>query len=461
MASEPVHTPSIPVPPHGSRREVLSMAWPIWISMISVTVKGTVDMMMVGSLGADELAGVGLAGILAFNVICFGMGVLRGQKALVSQYLGAGDTGESFRYGMHGFYLACIFAAICLAAAFSLSEPFLALAGGSELSQRAMAAGSDYFDMRLAWAGSMFLYLAAGEYLRATERTRMPMIADLVSQPLNILLNYALIFGHFGCPELGVAGAAIGTGLSDLASLALLLALSWKTPSRKLLSLSPRRLWRALGVGSASGIQMVLEIGSFSLVTYFISILGTDDTAAHAATISILHFSFMSAIAIGDGGSVLVGKYVGALDWEAAERSLGSMLRLNILVMLACGAVFVLFGEGLMGLYLEETEPVAIGKNLLIIAALWQLGDAFQISYRFALRAAGDHNWVMWTGILTAWLLTVPSSAFAIWFLEGDVVTVWWCWNLPMYFGAWLFRRRWKSGRWRELRLVEDQVPAP
>ena len=159
---------------------------------------------------------------------------------------------------------------------------------------------------------------------------------------------------------------------------------------------------------------------------------------------------------IGDGGSVLVGKYVGALDWEAAERSLRSMLRLNILVMLVCGAVFALFGEVLMGLYLEEAEPVSIGKSLLLIAALWQLGDAFQISYRFALRSAGDHNWVMWTAIITAWLLTVPASAFAIWILDGDVVTVWWCWNLPMYFGAWLFRRRWKSGKWRALRLVED-----
>ena len=451
--------PQTSSPQHdGSRRQVFAMGWPIWISLISVTIKSVVDMMMVGTLGTDELAGVGFAGVVVFNILCFGVGVLRGQKSLISQYLGANKPTEAFRYGVHAFYLSCIFGLCCLGLAL-VQNNFFEIFASPALSSRTIEAGNDYFNTRLAWGGSMFSILAIGEYLRATGRTKLPMIADLISQPLNVILNYALIFGHFGCPELGVVGAAIGTGIADLLAALLMLVIIRKPLEIQQIALSWYHLKRAFEVGASNGVQFTLEIGSFTLITYFIGYLGTNDLAAHSATINIMHFSFMTAVALADGGSVLIGKYVGANQWTTVERTLRSMIEITLPLMIGIGLIFFFFGEELIGLYVDDPIPIAIGAKLLVVAAAWQIGDAFQICLRFALRTAGDHNWVMWAGILTSWGLSVPAAAFAIWGLDGDVVTVWWVWNFQVYLCTLIFWKRWKNGQWKKKRLVREDQP--
>ncbi len=446
----------------GSRREIFSLAWPIWISMTSVTIKGVVDMIMVGELGTSAVAGVGLAGVLAFNVLCFAMGVLRSQKPLISQYIGAGDSQESFRYGVQGWWLACLFAVISLVIALAQDDLFMVISSSASLNPDALRFGREYFDSRLAWGGTMLLYLAVSEYLRGTGRTRLPMVADLVSQPLNIVCNYALIFGAWGFPKMGVAGAAVGTGIADLLSLIIILAFSKKPGLWSQLGFNWKRFKRVFTVGAAGGIQFTVEVGAFSLITFLIGYISTEDLAAHSAVINILHFSFMSAVALADGGAVLIGRYVGALDWAGAERTIRGMLQLAIPVMLGIGLLFWVLGEHIMHLYVRGGDPelqaqtIALGRRLLLVAAVWQLGDAFQIVYRFALRATGDHTWVMWVGLGCAWVVSAPMAAFGVFVLDGDVVTVWWLWNAEIYIGALIFLYRWKNGKWKLKRLVED-----
>ncbi|MDP6850054.1 MAG: MATE family efflux transporter [Planctomycetota bacterium] len=447
----------------GSIREIMHISWPIWVSMISLTLKGVVDTIMIGHLGTDALAGVGFAGVLVFNVLCFGMGVLRGQKSLVSQYLGAGERKTAFYFGVQAFWIGLLFSVLCVFAGLWQETWFLSIANKANLSESSLDMGRRYFDTRLVWAGAFLLQIAVSEYLRGTGRTRLPMAADLISQPLNVLFNYALIFGKFGAPELGVEGAAIGTGLADLASLILLLGFGRAKVSLEDLKLQPKRWWRALRVGTAGGIQFTIEVGAYTLLTFFIGFISTQDLAAHNAAISILHFSFMSAVALGDGGSVLIGRYVGSLDWELARKTLRNMLGLMIVVMVVMGALFVTFGREIMLLYIADPDPevmertIRLGIRLLWVAAVFQIGDAIQIAFRFSLRAAGDHTWVMWAGILCSWLLTVPLAATAVFLMKGDAATVWWMWNFEIYLGGFFFYRRWRSGAWQAKRLVQDR----
>ncbi len=460
---------SLPVP--GSRREVLLLAWPIGVSMISYTLKGVVDALMVGRLGVEALAGMGLATVLSFTVLAFAMGLLRGQKSLISQHRGAGDPARGLSFGAQAFYLAALLGLGTLLLSQAVPALFPRLPGTHDLSPEARSMAASYLEVRLQWSLPYLLALSLAEYYRATERTRLPMAADLLAHPLNILFNWALIFGHLGLPRLGVRGAALGTGLADSVSLALLLGLGaglrHRTPAWAELRPHWKRLRRVFEVGFALGFQFFLEVTAFSLATVFIAELGDIALAAHNASIQILHFSFMPAVALGDAGSVLVGRSVGRRDWSAAERALRSVLQLTVPLMGGMGLVFLLAGAPLQRLFLHHADPgfearaVTLGAGILAAGAVWQLADALQIAYRFGLRAAGDHRWVMRTGILCSWGLSVPLLYLAVHHWGMGPVEVWLLWSAELYLGALLFRRRWRSGVWREKRLVEEGPPPP
>jgi Na+-driven multidrug efflux pump len=150
--------------------------------MMSFTMKGFIDMAMVGELGTDVLGAVGIGSVAAWVALTFPWGILRGQRPLV--------------------------------------------AGSTDLPTEAVGHGRDYFQTRMAWALPTLLTMAIAEYLRSVGKTRVPMVVDLLVHPLNVLFNWMLIFGHLGLPEMGAKGAALGTGLADVVGLLLLLFLA-------------------------------------------------------------------------------------------------------------------------------------------------------------------------------------------------------------------------------------------
>jgi Na+-driven multidrug efflux pump len=102
-------------------------------------------------------------------------------------------------------------------------------------------------------------------------------------------------------------------------------------------------------------------------------------------------------------------------------------------------------------------HAIELGGRVLVAAAFWQFWDALQIVFRFSLRAAGDHRWVMWVGILNSWLISVPLVFAVVHWWHGGVVHVWWVWSAEIIVGTLIFTRRWRSGTWRLKRLVRDE----
>ena len=445
----------------GSRRHVAVMAWPIGVSMVSMTLKGAIDMFMVGQLGAEAVAAVGFAGMVAWNLVAGPMGVFRGQRPLVSQYLGAGDPKAAFEFGAHAVYLA----AVCGVALLFLSQwapEFMHwIVQSTEMTEKSGQLSGDYLQVRMAWSGPWLLALSVGEYLRSVGRPRISMAADLICHPLNILLSWCFIFGHFGFPSMGVRGAALGTGIADL--LAMLTMFWLAKPETKIIP--PKYQWnrmkKVLSTGITGGIQFSLESVSYGIITFFVARLGTVPMAVHQIGITLIHLSMMPGVAIADGASILVGQFTGEKKWKLVRDSTTHALQIMLPFVLSMGVIYWFGGRWLVSLYLPADDPhyaesLALGAGLMIAAAIWQFGDAFQFTYRFSLRAAGDHHWVMRTGILCSWVISVPLAWAVVEVFDGGVVAVWMAWNGEIYFGAWLFWRRWRSGIWMKKRLVED-----
>lgn len=432
--------------------------------MISFTLKGFIDMLLVGKLGIEQLGAVGLASVMAWNIIAFPMGMLRGQRPLVSQYMGAGDREAAFSYGMHAFYLAVVWGAVC----FLVSEPIAAwvidITASEKLSPAARVFAREYLETRIAWAGTTLMMIAVAEYLRSTSRPRIGMAADLLAHPTNICLSWVLIFGLFGMPELGVRGAAVGTGLADLLALVIMVYLVRpRTPvPREALVYRWKRMKRVLSTGITAGIQFSIESGAFAIITVMIGSLGTVALAVHQAAIQLVHLSIMPAVAVGDGGSTLVGRYMGEKKFEYVERALRSTVKITSIFMALMGLVYLAFGRELISIFFQVSDPhydeaLTLGAKVMIAAAVWQIADSYQISYRFCLRAAGDHHWVMYTGILCSWVLSVPLAWAVVKVFDGDLADVWFAWNLEIFLGSLIFWWRWRSGAWRNKRMVEDE----
>lgn len=457
-------------PTPGSKREVAQLAWPLGVSMLSLTFKGLADTVMVGHLGANELAGVGFGGVVAFLVIALGMGTLRGVKPMVSQHVGAGDEKTAFQFGVQGVWLAVMFGLGGLLLASPLAHTIGLLSGG-HMSEAVLDNSKDYFSLRVGLSGTYLLTLGLGEFLRATGRQRLPMKTDLVSQPLNILFNYMLIYGKFGAPELGVRGAAIGTGLADGLAFVVLLYLAGRSRrgpvGLKALLLIPEKFKRLLFFGFPMGLQFMVEVGSFTFITAWIGSLGAVSLAAHQIAIQVLHVSFLPGIAIGDAASILVGRAVGAVNWTLARQTVRSTLTLTVALMLSIGLLLVLFARPISALFIHDPDPsitaevIDVGKQLLWVSALWQFFDALQIVYRMSLRGAGDNKWVAWVGISVSWLIAVPLAWVAIFLLHLSVVGVWLVWLVELALGAWIFHRRWAGDVWKSKRLVQDAPIQP
>ena len=460
-------------PLSGSRVEVLRLAWPILVSMLSFSLKGFMDTVMVGRLGTGALGAVGIASVATWAAITFPWGTLRGQRPLVSQYLGAGQPQMAFSFGVHGIYLALGCGLLLFTFAGPLSSLVQQFVGSTTLEPEGVAIAKDYFAMRLRWATPLLCFFAISEYLRSTGRTRLPMAVDLVSHPLNLLFNYGLIFGNLGLPQLGARGAAIGTGLADTCALLLLL---WVLRTERARSAAPdwarlreamrfhgSRLKEVVKVGLSGGLQFSFETFAFLAITWLVGQTGQQVAlAVHQTGIQLIHLSLMPTIAVADAASVLIGRAVGAMRWDEVSRILRSALQIVVPFMGAMALLFLLAGRQLVGLILKDSDPATmeialqLGAGVMAAAALWQLGDALQIVFRFALRATGDHRWVMATGILCSWVLSLPLVAMVVLWFDGDVTQVWLVWAAEIFIGDAIFIWRWRSGAWRLRRLVKD-----
>ncbi len=448
------------------RREVLRLAWPIGVSMTSLTLKGFVDMAMIGRLGVDELGGAGLAAVCTWSALTFPWGVLRGQRPLVAQYVGAKRRAMAFSFGIHAFHLAVLAGLALLLAAPALGRLMTAFAGATDLPTHGVVVAGDYFRTRMQWALPLLVTTAVAEYLRSLGRTRLPMAVDLLVHPVNVFFNWVLVFGHFGVPALGARGAALGTGIADTIGLLLILSLARQDGGPNLVRvlaaarLRLSRLARVVSVGLTGGVQFALESVAFVFITWLVGHTGEVALAVHQAGIQIVHLSLLPAVAVADAGSILIGRAVGRGDLAAARRSLRAVLEIVTPFMAAMGVLFLLRGRALAGIFLHAPDPavheaaLALAAGVMAAAALWQIGDAFQVTFRFALRATGDHQWVMWTGILCAWLLSLPLASWVVFGLDGDVTDVWLVWAAEIFAGSAVFVWRWRSGAWQRKGLV-------
>ena len=242
------------------------------------------------------------------------------------------------------------------------------------------------------------------------------MWVEIFANLTNIVFDYLLIFGKFGFPRLGVAGAAIATVISGgvAASIYLIIFLSRKTDQqfqvRTYCQLQPSQIRRLLRIGLPMGVQGMLDIGNFTVFSAMIGRMGNAELAANTAAITLLHTSFMPLIGISLAATTLVGQYIGSGRHHHARESGYTAIKIGIAYTSLMAVLFFTIPDTLLALVTDDPNVVKLGSKILFLAAIFQLSDGCGICSSGALKGAGDTFFTMIVGISYGWLLFLPLS---------------------------------------------------
>lgn len=421
-------------------RELLKLAWPITVSMISYSTMTLASTAFVASVGADELAGVGLGAVVGFALLCFGIGLLRGAKTLVSQAVGANrrELIPDLLGGALGLALAF---GVLAAIVGHLIAPLLV---GFSASARAGHFAAQYLVIRSLGAPLVLVYAAVREARYGEGDTRGPMRASIAGNAINIAADVVLIL----VLGMGVEGAALATILGTLTEM---LVLGW--PLRAQLR---RVRWRATAVrevwaqGVPNGLQFLMEVGVFLILTIMVARMSAIDGAAHQMVLHLINVSFLPAHALAEAAAVLVGQAVGAGKDALVPRVAKRALLIGVLYSGACVVGFTLLGGTIVRAMAAGDAALAERATMLIhVGIAFLVADAANVIARGVLRGASDVRYAAIVGIITSWL-TTPPLAWLLGIHAGlGAFGGWIGLAIEIFVGASLFWLRVLRGGWR------------
>jgi len=421
-------------------RALLRLAWPITVSMMSFSTMTLASTAFVARVGSDELAGVGLAGVVGFALVCFGIGLLRGAKTLVSQAVGAGRRDRIPELVGAALALAVALGVLALV----LGQVVAPLVASLSASSRAGAFASQYLAIRSLGAPLVLVYAALREARYGVGDTRSPMRASLVGNGVNIALDATLILGL----GWGVRGAAIATICGDGTALVLL---AW--PMRGQLGrvrVTRRALRDTWNQGVPNGLQFVMEVGSFLILTVMVARMSALDGAAHQMVLHLVNVSFLPAHSLAEAAAVLVGQAVGAGRDELVPRVAKRALAIGAGYSSACVIAFAILGGAIAtGLAAGDDALASRATTLVHVSLAFLVADAANVIARGVLRGASDVRYAAMVGIATSWLTTPPLAWLLGMRMGQGAVGGWIGLAIEIIVGASLFWLRVWRGGWR------------
>lgn len=438
------------------RRELVNLTFPIFVETLLIMLLGAVDTFMLSHYSDNTVAAVGLVNQLLMFVFLIFEVTTQGTSVFCSQYIGAGQKKNMLQVvGVSLLFNGCVGIAI---------SSFLYFKGTAllelmNLRPELMPDGETYMRIVGGFAFTQSVSFTLSAILRSANKAYYPMLITLLVNVLNFFGNYALIFGKFGFPEMGVEGAAISTSFSRCVAMGLLFIILFRKVIRRLPLWYFRpfpwdKLKNVLRIGIPSAGEQVSYSGSQVVITYFINMLGNEALAARTYVMNTIMFSFLFAIAIGLGGAISIGHLIGQGKKQAAF-TLGRYCRKLAIIITVCLAfVTALFGRNIMELLTSNPEIIRMGTTILWIEVLLEIGRPSNIFAVNALRATGDAVYPFVVGLIVMWSVAVGLSyVFGIvlgWGLAG----MWVAFTLDENIRGVILSRRWFSKKWEKYNFI-------
>ena len=434
------------------------MSGPIILGSLSFAIMEFIDRVMVNKLGTEALAAVGSASIWSYTMSTLLLGIIGCVGTFVAQCVGRNELRVCGSYAWQGLYLSFIAGAIAIAF-YPIAPTLFGLMGHEpEVTRLELV----YFQIRLFSYLPLAFVTALATFFQAARYPVVPMFVAIVGTALNIVLNYMFIFGNWGAPALGIAGAAWATNVAMYVQFLLLFAV-FLTPyfhhrfhTRSNKAFDKVKTMEIIRVGAPAGGMMFLDVANWSIfISFVVGRLGAVPLAANNVALSFMQLCFIPAFALNQGVSAIVGQWIGRGDYERAIARTYTALRLGMGYMVVMGIIFAVFGRELIALVFQPEEELvlSLGHQLLILAAVFQLFDAIAIVMGGALRGAGDTRWMLMITFVTAYVVFIPLATTFAFYFDGGALGAWIGAAAYIVVLSCFMWWRFHSGRWRAINI--------
>lgn len=439
------------------RRRLLYLTVPIFIEILLVMLLGFMDIIMLSQVSDNDVASVGIVNQILMTVTMIFMVGATGASVLCAQYIGAGQQ-ENFTKSVG---VALIFNAIIgLSASFIFYFYSREILTFMDINPKLMENSLTYATIVGLSLVFVSLSMAVSVALRSCNLTRYPMYVSLVINICNIMGNYVLIFGKFGFPALGVEGAAISTVCSRGVSLVLLVVLlmryALKLPLFANMWPFPwDKLKKMLFIGLPSAGELLSYTISQMVIMYFINQLGTEAVAARTYLVNFIMFTFLFALSIGQGSSILVGQLIGKNKNKAALLLGGVSIRASIYVSVVLSSLLALCAPFILPIVTDNARIAAICLTIFWVDILLEIGRAVNITGGKLLGAVGNPQYPFVIGLIFMWsMATLGSYVFGV-ILGFGLLGMWIAFILDETIRGFLIWRRWQSRKWENRGFVK------
>ena len=330
-----------------------------------------------------------------------------------------------------------------------------------------------YFSMLMAGSGFIFLEVAFSSFFTGLGRTWYVALIHFFGCGVNVLLDYMLIFGKWGAPNLGIVGAGLATTLSCVlaAGFAFVLFVCQNQelyPTWRKRKINWPDLGKLLKFGAPTGIQVLFSVGGFTFATFLIGRLGKVPLAITTIALTINMFAFLPLLGISEAATIIVGRYMGRRHPEISEKAAWKCWRFSFGYMLIIALPLLLFPETMFSFFSPDktqfadfSKIISYSRPILLCAAIYNVFNAMRFNFMGALRGAGDTRAPMWIVICCSWCILVPGTWIIVKVLNLGIIPMWiflTCYVLIL--GSWIFIR-FQSGVWKHIRMLDDVPPSP
>lgn len=411
-------------------KKTLHLAFPIILGELAQISLHLVDTAMIGALGYKELA----AAALVLNVInipfVLGIGITISVAQLVSLAKGRSDRQLISHYLYNGFIL-CTLAAFVISGILIAGTPIL-----NHLDQKDPQVVAYAIPLMRIMGLSiipMILFMALKQFADGLQYTKTAMTLSVIAVPLNALLNWVFIYGHFGIPVFGLIGAGYATLITRTLIFIILAAVILKhrifqpyiAVARNQWQLRRSTIRQLLKIGIPSSLQIGMEAGAFALSGIIMGTISAATQAAHQIALSCASFTFMVSMGLSQAGSIRVSTAFGSKDLKRISVIGRSTILLALIYGSFCCLLFILLRRQLPLLFNNDVSVLAMAATLLLMAAIFQISDSIQAISAGLLRGIKDVNVPTFFIAIAYWVLGIPIGCVLAFHFNMGGVGIW------------------------------------